>query len=137
MPDVSLHDPDIDDIEPIPFINPGLTGVLRIKNKADAARRKFLDESDLDNSEYFADVEYNNTLKYWSVVFCLSVDDEPAYKLNGQDQVESYVENYLGSKFYGAYESLALDIIDSLGLELKDLDQDIEVDTDAELDLVG
>jgi hypothetical protein len=87
----------------------------------------------MTDADYFADIEYNNALKYWSVVFCLSVDDEAAYKVNGQEQVEQYVENYLGAQFYGAYESLALEIIDTLGLELKDLDQDEEIEEEKPL----
>ena len=116
-PGVGLHDPDNEDIEAIPFVHLTLTDALRVKNKAQKALVQFLADADMDSAEYFADVEYNNTLKYWAVVYCLSVDDEAAYKRNGLEQVESYVENFLGVKHYGAFESLALEICEECGLE--------------------
>lgn len=124
QPGVGLHDPEHADIEAIPFVSIGLTDLLRLKNKAEKARVDFLASANIDSSEYFANVEYNNQLKYWAVVYCVSIDDEAAYKANGLAQVENYVENYLGSKFYGAYESLALEILDSCGVELLEVNQD-------------
>lgn len=135
-PGVGLHDPNNDDIEAIPFVHLNLTDALRIKNKAQKAFVQFLADTDMDNAEYFADVEYNNTLKYWAVVYCLSVDDEAAYKRNGLEQVEAYVENYLGVKFYAAFESLAVEICEECGLELRDLDVE-EVEEETEVTLSG
>lgn len=126
-PEVGLFDPNNDDIEPIPFVHPTLTAIRKIKLKADNARTKFLDESELSsNSAYFADVEYNETLKFWVVVFSLSVDDQAAYVKHGQQYMEDYVENKLGSKFYGLYEDLAIDIIQEIGLTLKSLEDETE-----------
>ena len=131
-PGVGLHDPSNDDIEAIPFVHLTLTDALRVKNKAQKAYVQFLADAEMDSAEYFADVEYNNTLKYWAVVYCLSVDDEAAYKRNGLEQVESYVENFLGVKYFNAFESLALEICEECGLELRDLDTDEEDEDETE-----
>lgn len=119
MPEVGLFDPNNDDIEPIPFVHPTLTAIRKSKLKADVARAKFLDESELSsNSAYFADVEYNETLKFWVVVFSLSIDDQAAYIKHGQQYVEGYVETKLASNF----EELANCIIQEIGLTLKSLE---------------
>lgn len=134
MPESGLFDTGTDEIEPIPFVHPTLTSLRKIKLKAESARRKFIQESDLSSSlEYFADAEYNETLKYWAVVFSLSIDDEPAHTINGQKYMEEYVENKLGSKFNNTYDELALTIINEVGLVLKDLSLD-EVEEEPELE---
>lgn len=124
QPEVGLYDPEREGVEAIPFVQMGLTDTLRVRNKAEKARVEFLSKTDMDNAEYFANVEYNNQLKYWAVVYCLSVDDEAAYKVNGLSQVENYIENYFGIRLFDVYESLALEILDSCGIELAKLSED-------------
>lgn len=127
MPEVGLFDPERDDVEPIPFVHPTLTAVRKIKLKAETARRNFLQESILSScNDYFADAEYNESLKYWAVVFSLSIDDEAAHIIHGQKYIEQYVENKLGSKFNSVYDDLAISIIDEIGLELKALEHEEE-----------
>ena len=124
QPQVFLHEHEIEGLESIPFVQMGLTDALIVRKKADSAKRDYLSNANFDGAEYFANEEYNNKLKYWSVVYCLSVNDEPAYRVNGLNYIENYVNDFLGVKFYAAYESLALEILDSCGIELAKLSED-------------
>ena len=128
MPTPGEFLPKSEDAEIIDIISLTMKDCNKVKLKAEAARLNFVDsfDGDEDLAERFAIVEYNNTLKYWAVVYALAVDDEPAYKLNGMEQVTSYIDNYFGTTFNPIYEDLAVTICQENGLELQGIEEDDE-----------
>jgi hypothetical protein len=111
---------DIGDCEVIDKITLTMKDCNKVKLKAEQAREKFLSEWDgsEDLANKFAAVEYNNSLKYWSTVYSLAIDDEPAYKVNGLKQVMDTVDNYFGTKYNPIYESFAKEVCEDNGLKL-------------------
>ncbi len=124
MPTTGEFLPD-GDSEVIDIISLTMKDCNKVKLKAESARLNFVDKFDgnEDLAKRFAIVEYNNTLKYWAVVYGLAVEDEAAYKLNGLDQVTAYIDNFFGTKYNSVYEDLALEILDKNGLELVDYEE--------------
>lgn len=127
-PDVGLFDTKNQDIEAIPFVIPGLTDKLKIKLKAETDAESVFEQT---QNEFMRDVELRNKLIYWSVVFGLSIDDQAAYKRQGQEFVENYIEYGL-SQHFECYESLGLEILTESGLDnllptLEDIEE-IEID---------
>ena len=85
------------------------------------------------DSQYMASIEMRNKLIYWAVVFGLSLDDAAAYKRQGQEYIENYIEHGL-SKNFSCYENLGLEILVESGLDDLLPNLDAEEESGSELD---
>lgn len=125
-PETGVFDSDDEKLGLIPYVIPGLTDKQKIKLHAEKASKEVLKET---SDEHIANVELRNKLIYWAVVFGLSLDDQAAYKRQGQEYIENFIEYGL-SKYFEAYENIGLEILTMSGLDplLPDLEDEEELD---------